>query len=257
MEEIVRLMSENKIKDTTVEHTGEVCDGCGKDLKIVRIKFENGEVKENQSGCICDRIKYINEQQKRIKSDAFNKASVIHGDYKEKTFENYEPSNEQQETAAKKMKYYAEHFDEMSKESYSLLVQGTFGTGKTHLAAAVRNYLTSTNDKVLFISLPDYMDKLKQGFKDLNQIHPIYKFAKEADLLILDDVGANRMSEWEVSELFRLVDSRRNKSTIYTTNLTSEQFRSSQALYRVFSRMMEKAKVIVIDGADYRMKGVK
>ena len=52
MEEIVRLMNENKIKDTTVEHTGEICDGCGKDLKIVRIKFENGEVKENKSGCI-------------------------------------------------------------------------------------------------------------------------------------------------------------------------------------------------------------
>lgn len=257
MEQIKKMMHDNKIKHSEVEYTGEKCDGCGKDLKIVQITFADGEVKENHAGCICDRIKFVNDQQKKIKADAFAKASIMHGDYKEKTFDNYQANSDEQVQAAKKMRYYANHFDEMLSESNCLLVQGTFGTGKTHLAAAVRNKLRAEDYQVLFISLPDYVDKLKQGFKDLNQVHPIFKFAKEADLLILDDVGANRMSEWEVSELFRLVDARRNKCTIYTTNLTSEQFRSSQALYRVFSRMMEKAKAIVIDGDDYRMKGVK
>src|SRR5699024_1121244 len=85
--QIKKMMHENKIKHSEVEYTGEKCDGCGKDLKIVQITFADGEVKENESGCICDRIKFVNDQQKKIKAEAFAKASIIHGDYKEKTLE--------------------------------------------------------------------------------------------------------------------------------------------------------------------------
>ena len=111
MEQIKKMMHENKIKHSEVEYTGEKCEGCGKDLKIVQITFADGEVKENESGCICDRIKFVNDQQKKIKADAFAKASIMHGDDKEKTFDNYQANSDEQVQAAKKMRYYANHFD--------------------------------------------------------------------------------------------------------------------------------------------------
>lgn len=257
-EEIAKMMHENKIKDTHVEHTDIKCDVCLMPISRVTIEFEDGRTNMKETGCKCAAIEMVNKKQREINAKSFDNESIMHGDYKFKTFENYNAATESQLNALKVTKYYADHFNEMIENSQSLLMQGQFGTGKTHLAAAVRNQLFKKHYRVLFVSMPDYLEKLKESFNDKNQNqrHHIYKFAKEADLLIFDDVGANKMSEWAIAELFRLVDARRSKCTIYTTNLTSEQLRATQDLYRVFSRMMERAKPVVVDGEDHRMKGM-
>lgn len=228
------------------------CEKCNGNKSLVT--FDDGST--NETGCRCKAIKYVNDKQREINAQTFEKGSIIYGDYKRKTFDEYQAEDDMQVKALKVAKHYGEHFDQHIKKGQNVMLQGTYGTGKTHLAAAIRKAVSDQRYKVLFMSLPDYIDKLKQEFKDRNQRHPISKMAQDADLLILDDVGANRMTEFEVSELFKLVDARRGKCTVYTTNYTSKDFMKSMELHRIFSRMMENTKVVVINGDDYRMKGM-
>lgn len=238
-------------KPVKSERIGQ-CEKCRGN--ITQITFEDGTTKE--TGCRCESIKWANDKQRRINAETFEKGSLIYGDYRKKDFDDYHPSDEQQEKALKISRYYAEHFNQQLENGQNIFFQGTYGTGKTHLAAAIRQSVASQGYKVLFMSLPDYLDTLKREFKERNLRHPISKMAKDAELLILDDVGANRMTDFAHEELFKIVDSRRGKCTIYTTNYTSEQFKGNQELQRIFSRMMENTKAVVLNGTDYRMKGL-
>lgn len=222
--------------------------------KLYKQVFPDGV--ERIEPCKCQGEKMANEKQREINARTFDKGSIIHGDYAAKTFEDYVAETDEQKFALKAARYYANHFDEQLANQQNILFQGTFGTGKTHLAAAIRNAVSNQDYKVLFMSLPDYIQKLKDEFGDRNQRHPIYKMAKEAELLILDDIGANRMSDWETSELFRLVEARLGKCTIYTTNWRGKDFTETREINRVFSRMMQKTKVIPLNGPDHRMKGM-
>ena len=263
MEEVKRMMTEHQIADTRVEHLKDddgnpvTCEQCKRPISRLTVVYTDGtdEVKENV-GCKCKAIRQANEKQREINARTFDRGSIIYGDYKEKAFDDYHPSNDEQHFALKAARYYAEHFNDQLANQQNILFQGGFGTGKTHLAAAIRNAISKQNYKVLFMSLPDYVQKLKEEFSDRNQRHPIFKMAKDAELLVLDDVGANRMSEWEISELFRLVEARLGKCTIYTTNWTARDFTETQEINRVFSRMMQKTKVIPLNGPDHRMKGL-
>lgn len=262
MDKIAEFMAEHKMKDTRVEHLGERCDGCGRDLQRVTITFEDDSEKVNLAGCMCEANRKAQERQRELNARDYDRFSVIQNEYLEKSFDNYivnsddEEQKKMQSEALKFTKHYALNFGSHLKEKQNLFIQGTFGTGKTHLAAAIRNEVSKQNYKVLFISLPNYIEALKKEFRDKSNHHSIYKWATEADLLILDDVGANRMNEFAISELFRLVDARIDKCTVYTTNMTSEEFTQTKELNRILSRMVNRAKAIVIKGTDYRRKGL-
>lgn len=238
-------------KPVHTEHLGQ-CVACRGNMRL--IQFDDGS--EKQTGCRCEAQKMVNEKQREINAKVFAQGSIIYGDYKTKSFDDYSADTDSQQHALKVSKHYVNHFESHLKNGQNILFQGTYGTGKTHLAAAIRKGVADQNYKVLFMSLPDYIDRVKQEFNESNKRHPIYKMASDADLLILDDVGANRMTEFEVSELFRLVDARRGKCTVYTTNYTSKDFTKSMELHRIFSRMMENTKVVMMAGSDYRMKGM-
>lgn len=267
MDELKRQMANAKIKSSSVEHLKDAdgeplqCDQCKQALKNVTIYYMDGqsELKE-KVGCKCEATRRVNEKQREINAKTFDAGSIINGGYQHKTFDDYRAETKDQQKALAMAKHYAENFDMHMANRQNVIMQGSYGTGKTHLAAAIRNELSRQHYKVLFMSLPDYIDKVKQEFGDHNQRHPIAKMAKDAELLILDDVGANRMTEFEVSELFRLVDSRTDKCTIYTTNYKPTEFLGKEAerkgLARIFSRMMQNTKVIVMNGPDYRMKGM-
>lgn len=269
-QKIAELMKANKIKDTNVKHLLDddgkplICEGCSKPLTEVTIIFESGEMKTHQKGCICDRIKEVNDKQREINAKTFDKGSIIHGKYNDKSLDDYQTETDQHEHAVIVAKHYINHFDEHMKNGQNIFIQGTMGTGKTHLAAAIRNALSDKHYRVLFITLPDYMDKVKQefdekrngGIKGGGQSRQIYKMAQDADLLILDDVGANRMTTFEISELFRIVEARTDKCTIYTTNYNKSDFTATREINRVFSRMMQNTKLVVINGSDNRLKGM-
>ena len=81
----------------------------------------------------------------------------------------------------------------------------------------------------------------------------VLESVKHADLLILDDLGSERKTEWVEERLFLIIDYRWQWKlpTIVTTNFTSEQF-PDKVSERVISRLMDDSTFLVVDGKDYR-----
>lgn len=235
------------LPEADIEEVGK-CEKCSRSI----YKIDGEEV-----GCECDVIKESQDQVKAQKVKGFSDNSIITDFYKAKRLRDYKTETDEQINAKEVAKNYILNFDEHLKLGDNLLFQGSFGTGKTHIAASIRNALVERYYKVFYITLPEYLSEVKRAFKDGDRQYVFDRMIKECDLLVLDDVGANRMTDFEISEFFKIVDARTGKCTIYTTNLNSKDFNANYDIRRVFSRMMHNTKVVVLNGKDYRQEGIK
>jgi len=108
-----------------------------------------------------------------------------------------------------------------------LLFTGRVGTGKTFLACCIANALLEAGVQVLFLVVPDYLDRIRSTY-DLER--PEYteldltEAAKWAPVLIMDDLGAHHYTEWGRQKLYSLVNHRLNHQlpVVVTTNVSLE-----------------------------------
>jgi DNA replication protein DnaC len=145
--------------------------------------------------------------------------------FTDRTFENFEleiPGYTQQETqvlrvACNTARKFARDLDGW------LLLEGSYGTGKTHLAAAIGNVRLSRGDQVLFITTPDLLDHLRSTFSPNSETgyDEMFERVRNTGLLILDDLGVENPSEWAKEKLFQLLNHRytRRMATVITTNV--------------------------------------
>ncbi|MFC1924200.1 ATP-binding protein [Chloroflexota bacterium] len=93
-----------------------------------------------------------------------------------------------------------------------LIFQGTNGCGKTHLAAAIANYLLRGGKPVSFIIVPDFLDHLRSTFSPESKVSydDLFERAKCAPLLILDDFGEHSSTSWAQEKLYQLINYRYN-----------------------------------------------
>lgn len=150
--------------------------------------------------------------------------------------------------------------DYAAKPEGSLVFSGVCGCGKTHLAASILREMVKANavEKAIFVTAPELLLKIRQSISassdsSISEVSIIDKFSS-VDLLILDDLGAEKTSPWAISTLYLIID-RRNREerlTIYTTNLTLEQI-EKQLNARIASRLSD-CKVIKINMPDFRKK---
>ena len=87
-----------------------------------------------------------------------------------------------------------------------LVLTGPYGTGKTHLAAAIANYQASIGTLPLFVLVPDLMDHLRATFNPNSPVSYDRRFdeIKTASLLVLDDLGTQSMTPWVKEKLYQL-----------------------------------------------------
>lgn len=141
---------------------------------------------------------------------------------------------------------------EFSQKSSSLLLYGHTGLGKTHLSLAIAGKVVEAGHGVIYSSAQNLFNKLEKekfGRSDGNTEENILG----CDLLIIDDLGAEFTTQFTVSALYNIVNSREleGKPTIISTNLTPEQLLSTYS-ERIASRILNNYTLLRFDGTDIR-----
>lgn len=204
---------------------------------------------------LCPKAKkYLRQQQaNRLLAD-----SGIGRRFKERTFGTFKPTPK----TANAFMMCRNFVKDYKPKTQGLRLWGNYGCGKTHLAAAIVNNLLAKNVPCMFVVVPELLDYIRQGVKDETKAKTavqLIDMAKNIDVLVLDDLGAEKPSEWVKEQLFILINSRYEKqlTTIVTTNYSSTRL-IEQLGQRIISRLLEMTTPIALDYAeDYRLKIAK
>jgi DNA replication protein DnaC len=138
-----------------------------------------------------------------------------------------------------------------------LILFGGYGSGKTHLAAAIANRALEHSRPVLFVVVPDLLDHLRATFGPNSPVSYDERFeeVRNAPLLILDDLGTQSSTPWAQEKLFQILNHRYNArlATVITSNQSMEEID-----LRLQSRMVDPdlAIIVTILAPDYRRSGV-
>jgi len=137
----------------------------------------------------------------------------------------------------------------------SLLLFGEAGRGKTHAAIAVQREYFMRGRSTRFWSVPNMLDALRPSARDA-AAEDVMREAREVDLLILDDLGSERSSDWTLERLYIIVNDRwmAKRRNVVTTNC--DPVGLSKAIgERMFSRFKDRALLLEIAGDDRRPEG--
>jgi DNA replication protein DnaC len=153
---------------------------------------------------------------------------------------------------------YVNEFEEWEGES--LMFWGEPGNGKSHLATAVANELTTRGKRVVFISMPDLLEKIKATFNknSVESEADIMRGLQMCDLLVIDDIGAEKVSDWVQEVIFRIVDGRykKVKPIMATSNLEPKEL-AERIGKRAYDRLIEISQPIKNEATSYRREKAK
>lgn len=151
---------------------------------------------------------------------------------------------------------YCENWQAIYENNNGLLLWGDVGTGKTFVAGCIANYLLQSRVPVMMTSLIKIINDL-QGFNiaDKNEyMNNLNKFK----LLILDDLGAERQSEYALEQIFNVIDNRykNGQPVIITTNLTLTELKNPQdtKYKRIYDRILEMCVPLKFSGTSKRIE---
>ncbi len=174
-------------------------------------------------------------------------------------FHNYKPSNPSQERA---FGYASRLTMEYPAVERGLLLMGTVGVGKTHLAVSILKGLTERGFTCLFYEFGSLLKEIQDSYNvqtktsELGVLSPVLS----SEILVLDEVGASKPTDWVRDTMAHIINTRYNerKLTIFTTNYTDERRSEREETLedrigaRLRSRVYEMCKTVNITGEDYR-----
>ncbi|MGE5551492.1 MAG: ATP-binding protein [Bacteroidota bacterium] len=150
-----------------------------------------------------------------------------------------------------------EHWPERSKRGEGLLLIGPWGTSKSFLAAAIVNALVKRGMSAVFQSVPDLLRRFRATYDPSSAVSEsaILDALAEADLLVLDDLGAERWTEWTESQLYQVIDARYRwrRPLVVTTNLQLGGEIENTIGYRTMDRLVEMCRMIETSGPSLRV----
>lgn len=186
--------------------------------------------------------------------------------FRQRTFDHFKADTPERRRWLRVAKEYADHFAEKMISGDGLYIEGTNGTGKTHLAAAIALQLIDAGVPVVCKTSAELLSDVKKAFDDSTVSEAaILRAYKEVDLLIIDDLGKEQVTDWSISTLYNILNDRYEdmKPTIITTNFGAEDlvdaetpkgFDGSKAK-AIVSRLREVSTVLTMVGEDYRTRG--
>lgn len=148
----------------------------------------------------------------------------------------------------------AQNWDEFKKAGIGLLLFGNVGTGKSYAAGCIANALIDRLESVLFVGMSDVVNRMQGNF-GADRDHYMQSLMCP-DLLVLDDLGAERNTSFSKECVFDVVDKRllTGKPMIVTTNIQLSVMMQAADLddRRIFDRILEVCVPIRFDGENFR-----
>ncbi len=146
-----------------------------------------------------------------------------------------------------------------------LLFMGTVGVGKTHLSVAIlRELIEKKGINSLFYEFGALLKEIQNSYNPISQTSELKVLAPvfEAEVLVLDELGASKPTDWVRDTMMQIINTRYNDKTltIFTTNyLDGRRSERDETLedrigVRLRSRLFEMCKTVMIEGEDYRKK---
>lgn len=136
------------------------------------------------------------------------------------------------------------------------------GSGKTSWACKVMShyfrkvaFATGLENEGLYIFLPTFLEDLRDNYENKDpDFEQVLSMVKECKLLIIDDIGAERVTEWVRERMVSIINTRvsNNLATIYTSNLSPEELKNELG-DRISSRVLGSSQVVEITGGDRRI----
>lgn len=249
------------ISNIVPEGNGEIwedgllhCSKCGGALETYIDVLGRGKRKVR---CICECMKKERDAfEERAKAEQIDRNRRICFGGSKLMHCTFETSHETE--YIKMAKNYVKHFDEFRKEGKGLLLYGTVGTGKSHIAACIANALISAEKKVLMTNFTTIVNTLQNSFEGRTEyIESLNRYS----LLIIDDLGVERQSEYMQENVYNIIDARYRSGLpmIITTNLTAEEMKNPKEIgkSRIYDRILEKCHPIPIYGDSIRRQNMR
>lgn len=237
------------------------CGRC-RTKKETRIRFPTamGNMEMKTVPCVCKcrqeeleeerRADEYREKQQRICS--LRQSSLIDTKFREARLSGYAVTDENRKVfnLAKK---YVSGFKEMYQGNQGILFWGEVGTGKSYTAACIANELIDNMHTVIMTSFVKILQEIQTMKIDESVL---IKKLQDAELLVIDDLGTERSTEYALEKVYNVIDSRyrSGKPLILTTNLVlKDMIQIMDIRYRrIYDRIFEMCYPVHVRGRSYR-----
>jgi DNA replication protein DnaC len=242
----LRIVDGNTVRDPRPPVEAYDCLQC-RDRGFLRIDVPYGDPLFGKLvKCQCTVAREKAEKQQSLE----NMSGIVHYN----RYENADFDHFNKRTVGTRAAYNAAFTYAHDPDGWLVLV-GPYGCGKTHLAVSIAKECLKQGKTVLVQTVPDLLDNLRTTFDPKAEVlsyTDLFEDMKTADLLILDDYGAENTTAWAVEKLFQILNYRYN-TTLPTVITTNNDLCSIDP--RIHSRLndAELVNVIVMNEAeDYR-----
>lgn len=215
--------------------------------------------------CICkceseerERIqkqKDYEEEMRRI--ERLKVASLMDAKLKSATLKTFTQKEDNQKLYTI-VKNYVDNFETFYKSNRGLLFWGTVGTGKSYAAACIANELLNRKTPVVMTSFVKVLQVIQDNTE--NETEFVNRLCA-ARLLIIDDLGTERNTDYALEKVYNVIDSRyrTGKPLILTTNLNLQDMQMTQDIryQRIYDRIFEMCHPVMVNGTSWRIEQAK
>lgn len=233
-----------------------VCGKCHTKKQYKGIFLGLEKVVPSLCKCRAEELEKEREAEKRKEAmrlaKKLRRAGMPVSDMQAWTFANSDNDNPRLMQAAQN---YVANFDELKREGKGLLLYGDCGTGKTYAAGCIANALIDQGIPCLMTNFSRVLNTLWSIEKKQEYIDAFNQYS----LLVLDDLGAERQSEYVAEQVFNIIDGRCRAKLpmIVTTNLTLRELTAPQANKRIYDRLLGVCHPVEVAGESRRRKKLK